>query len=325
MDMQNSLKRFKEKLIDYLLEIHWMQWSALGVTAHIPPVKYWIMDTEALIISTISIGLDDKRLLSACTEWLIKNSELINFARLKRVRKGFLKPLDGSEITLLDNGVLKLMFDTVKRYRHITAKFPYWKETERKLSQEYKRFFDGFQIRGVVKPLEILQSRSLLQLQLRGYFGVDAKTEVFIYLMVNDSGNSNSIARNIFGNQRNIYTILERWRKVGVVKKIRKNYSLCKKKEWFRILGLNENAGYLDWVRCFRFLDKILKVFSIPKWSGDEYSISSKFRDFYKDISPIGHSLNIRIPEPAAYKGAQYFESFTSAVIEILESLRRNK
>lgn len=322
--MALSLNEFKEKFRDYLLEIHWKQWSALGVASHIRSEKYWIIDIEALIISTLSIGLNDKRLLSACTEWLIQNREWVNCSRLKRVSKGFMKPFPSLEKYGFNQAILKLMLDTVKKYKPIFAKFPDGKETEKKLLQDYKKFFDGYQIRGVVKQLEILQPQPLLQLQLRGYFGVDARVEVFIYLLVNDSGNSNSIATSIFGNQRNMYTILERWRKSGVVKKVKRDYSLNKKKEWVRVFGINKNFGYLDWVRTFLFLDQLLKALSTTKWSDNEYSLSSLFRDLSADATIISQSLNIQIPEPAVYKGAQYFEPFALSILNILEKLRRD-
>jgi hypothetical protein len=93
MDMSVSLKEFKEKIRNKLLEIHWKQWSALNVASHVPAENYWIIDLEALIISTLVIGLLDKRLLSVCIEWLIKNGEWVNFARLKRICKAFMIPL----------------------------------------------------------------------------------------------------------------------------------------------------------------------------------------------------------------------------------------
>jgi len=64
--------------------------------------------------------------------------------------------------------------------------------------------------------------------------GVDARTEILVYLLVNESGNSNSIAKEIFYNQKNVYTILEKWSRAQMVTKTSEQkipgYSLNRKK-----------------------------------------------------------------------------------------------
>ena len=319
--MAVSLNEFKEKFRNYLLEIHWKQWSALGVASHIPSEKHWIIDVEALLASTLAIGLCDKRLLTSCVEWWIKNGEWVNYARLKRIFKDFMSLMPNSKELLLNSGVVEILSDTIERLKPIAKKFPKINVSEEILLQEYEKVFGAFQIRDIVKQMEILKPPSLLQLLLRSYFGIEASVEVLVYLLIHNAGNSNEIAKKIHHSQRNIYTILERWVKAGMLTKVNRKYSLNKEKEWFRILGLKKNCGYLNWVRTFLFLDQLLKVFSSPQWS-DEYSLSSLFRDFFNEAVIIGHSLNIAIPEQAGYKGAQYFEPFASAVLNILENIK---
>ncbi len=321
--MSVSLKEFKKKTRDKLLEIHWKQWSALNVASHVPAENYWIIDLEALIISTLVIGLLDKRLLSACIEWLIKNGEWVNFARLKRICKAFIIPLPNMKGSLLNQDLLKLMVDCIRKFTPISMKFPDLDESEEKVLKEYGKVFGAFRIRDVAKKLEFLKHPSLLQLLLRGYFGVDAQVEVFIYLFFNDSGNSNAIAKNIFHNQRNIYTILERWKRAEVVRKVNRDYSLNKKKEWLRVLGLKKKFGYLNWVNNFLFFDQLIRSFSFPQWSDNKYSLSSLFRDLFTDAAIVSQSLNIQIPETAAFKGEQYFDPFATAIFDILERLTK--
>ena len=67
--MEASLREFKEKFYNALLDIHWKQWAALGVTSHVKAEGKWIIDLEPLTVSTLTIGLHDKRLLSSSTEW----------------------------------------------------------------------------------------------------------------------------------------------------------------------------------------------------------------------------------------------------------------
>jgi hypothetical protein len=315
--MAISLKEYKERIKENLIEIHWKQWSALGVSSHIPPEDYWIIDVEPLLSSTLAIGLYDKRLLNSCVEWWLKNGDWVNYARLKRVLKVFVSPSANLKEPILNPKVIEILSDTIKRLKPIAKKFTDFDVSE-KIPQEYEKAFAAFRIRNIVKKIEITKPPSLLQLLLRGYFGIDAHVETFIYLLIHNTGNSNEIAKKIYHSQRNIYTILERWVKAGMLTKLDGVYSLNKKKDWFRILGLKKTIKYINWVRTFTFLDSFLKAISISKWAENEYSLSSKFREMYTDAAVIGNDLNMQIPEPATYKGAQYFEPFTTAVIEIL-------
>ena len=85
--MKISLKEFKEKFFNNLIEIHWSHWTTLGVASHIKPERRWIIDIEPLVVSTLTIGVRDKRLLSSSIEWVIKNGEWMNLSRLKRIKE----------------------------------------------------------------------------------------------------------------------------------------------------------------------------------------------------------------------------------------------
>lgn len=327
--MEISLREFKEKFHSGLLDIHWMHWTALGVASHVKPEKTWIIDLEPLIISTLAIGLKDKRLLSSSVEWLIKNREWINLSRLKRVIKAFLLQLPGLKGPTLYPEILELFVDTYNKNARYKIKFGEinsYKEEENVI-QEYRRFFNKFKMRYVATGPK-LQIPSLIQLLLRNVFGVDARTEILIYLLANESGNSNSIAKEIFYNQKNVYTILERWFHAQMVTKLSGNktasYSLNRRSELVHVIGLKKIPNYMNWTRTFLFFDRLAKAVSIPPWSDDEYLLSSLFRDLFKESKLVGKSLNINIPEPAHYPGKQYFSPFALGILGILKKLTRN-
>lgn len=198
--------------------------------------------------------------------------------------------------------------------------------SEEKVINEYKNFFNAFKIRNVTAEPK-LHHASLIQLLLRSILGVDARTEILIYLLVKGSGNLNSIAKEIFYNQRNVYTILERWSHAQMVTKLSGNkivsYSLSRRNELFDATGLKEIANYLNWTRTFLLLDRLEEALSISPWSDDEYLLSSLFRDLFIEGKSIGKLLNINIPEPFHYLGKQYFSPFASGVLSILKKLTR--
>ena len=325
--MELSLKEFKEKFYNALLDIHWRHWTALGVTSHMKPEKTWRIDLEPLIISTLTIGLQDKRLLSSSIEWLINNGEWINLRRLKRIVKVFSERFPGLKEPLFSPEILELFVDTYNknaRYKIKLGKLDSYEEEY--VINEYKNFFNTFKVRNVTAGPK-LQLSSLIQLLLRNILGIDARTEILIYLLAKESGNSNSIAKEIFYNQKNIYTVLERWSHAQMVTKISEQkimrYSINRKKELLHAIGLKEIPKYLNWTKTFLFLDRLAKALSISPWCDDEYLLSSLFRDLFIEGKSTGKSLNINIPEPVHYAGKQYFYPFALGILRILKKLTR--
>jgi hypothetical protein len=294
----------------------------------VKPEKTWIIDLEPLIVSTLAIGLQDKRLLSSSTEWLIKNGEWINLSRLKRIIKVFLEPSPGLKEPALLPEILGLLIDTYNKNARYKIKFGKCNSDGlgKNLINEYKTFFNAFKMRNIITEPRLHHS-SLIQLLLRSVLGVDAHTEILINLLTNESGNSNSIAKEIYYNQKNIYTILERWSRAQMVTKISEQktprYSLNRKKELLYAFGLKEISKYINWTRTFLLLDRLSKALSTRPWSDDEYLLSSLFRDLFNESKSIGKSLGINMPEPAHYPGKQYFPPFAIGVLSILKKLTK--
>jgi hypothetical protein len=326
--MELSLKEFKERFNNHLIEIHWRHWAALGVSTHIKPERYWAIDLEPLIISTLAIGLRDKRLLSASLEWLIKNGEWVNLSRLKRILNFFGEPFPGMQEDLITPEIFALLVDV--HNKNTRNKITYKKDqpyrTENDKMEEYKSVFKNFKVRNVVTEPNP-RDPSMLQILLRGFFGIDAHVETFIYLLINDSGNSNFIAKEIFYNQKNVYSILKRWANARVVTKVSGNkaasYSLNRRKELLTAVGLKVIPRYINWTSVFTLLDRLAVSLSTPPWSEDEYLLSSFFRDLFSKAESIARLLNIKVPNPVSHSGKQYFSPFASVILKILRQLRK--
>lgn len=324
--MKISLKEFKEKFSEGLLEIHWRQWSALGIASHVEPETNWFIDLEALVLSTLVLGLKDARLLNASIEWLIKNGEWLSLQRVKRIAKVFtrspaeLSPQFGP---LLDSAAFGLLGEILRKegQKGWSAEGVSSQRTEK---TEYEALFRNFQKRDIVTE-PVLQSPSLLQLRLRGVFGVGARVEVITYLLSHKSGNSNAMAKEVFYDQKSIYRILEKWHKAGLLAKVKRprvgTFTLEKKEEWINTLGLKGMPVFLNWVNVFHLFNQVLRALSLQPWSEDEYMLSSFFRDILEEAKGLGSSLGISFPEPAQYPGAGYFPPFALKVLEAIERL----
>jgi hypothetical protein len=239
-----------------------------------------------------------------------------------------MEPFPGMKEYLITPEIFKLLVDIYNKNARHKINFkeaePY--RTEENKIKEYENVFNNFKVRNVVtepKP----RDPSMLQILLRGFFGIDAHVETFIYLLVNDSGNSNFIAKEIFYNQKNVYSILERWANARVVTKVSGNkaasYCLNRRKELLTAVGLKLIPRYINWTRVFTMLDRLAVTLSTPPWSEDEYLLSSFFRDLFNQAKSIGRLLNVKVPEPTSYSGKQYFSPFASMILKILRQLRR--
>ncbi|MDP2182243.1 MAG: hypothetical protein Q8K99_06715 [Actinomycetota bacterium] len=73
-------------LLDSLLELAWRQWSALGV-AGIRVASESVVDPEALLVATMSIGRWDARLFDEVLDWVVANNTIVDAARLRRLAR----------------------------------------------------------------------------------------------------------------------------------------------------------------------------------------------------------------------------------------------
>jgi len=330
MTLSQLLKEFKNKFIENLIEIHWKHWTALGVASHVNPERHWIIDLEALIISTLVVGLHDKRLLSASHEWLIKNGKWINLFRLKRIAKIFMATSIGPNDHLISQEELYITSTALQKFGSKKIFFKSLAHTDHdqlaaNMVKENNAVLKSSKTRGVVTEVKIIQP-ALLQIMLRGLFGIDARVEVLIYLLFHEAGNSNSVAKDIFYDQKNIYRILETWAKTGIVNIIKggraSTYSLRNKEVWYSVIGIKEKPLFLNWIRTFLVLDKLLKALSTSPLSDDQYLLSSFFRDLLNDFKTIAKPLNVQFPDPLLYPGPEYFDPFSSTMLNVLNDLK---
>ena len=83
--MNPSLTEFRDKYRELLLNFLWRQWSALGVAGHSRSDDPWIIDPEALLLFTCTLGRHEPRLFDEVIDWLQANGPFINILRLKRI------------------------------------------------------------------------------------------------------------------------------------------------------------------------------------------------------------------------------------------------
>jgi len=204
-----SASGFRNELKTALLELAWRQWTLLGVSGQGQAQGRYILDPEALLIFSAYIGRHDQRLFDEVLDWLCINQRFINIQRLRSLSKktefehrtvlGMMAAyLTGKDASLkwkklardwqpdheedpqslfrLSNGNPMPVAGTVDSVaRRYGFKRNPWKRTGNSR---------------VFPPQEIAS----LLLQLRGLFGVNARSEAMIGLLTRDVSTIQDIA-----------------------------------------------------------------------------------------------------------------------------------
>ncbi len=321
--MNQSLNEFKQEFIDLQIEMLWRQWSALGVSANVPSEQKRVLDPEALLAYTLSVGPRDKRLFHAAIEWLDKNGDWLSISRLKTALSLFCRPDDPAGEGIISAEALSLFKEVIEHQG------PRWRSIVNLVNEQIKSETSSappmnLRPRGVLGPINFRQP-ALAVLQLRAFFGIEARADVFVFLLFNEDGNSNSVAKDIFADQGNVYKILEKWAGAGIVAKTSANriatYSLANKTKWLNLLGLDKKLIFLNWMHALHVLGKISTTLNRQPWATDSYLTSSLFRDVLSDLTPLAKQLKIDLPEPTLHPGAEFYEPLSRTLIRLVSNL----
>jgi hypothetical protein len=276
-----SPKRFRAELREGLLELHWRQWCALGVAGHVEPEKHWVVDLEALVASTFALGREDVRLSKLAREWLVLNREWVSTPRLRRVSQAF-APTDDSAASAPEP---------------VAA------------------------ARGRAKATRpVVTQPALLQLQLRALFGMDVRADVFGYLLFNKDGNSSSIARALYVDQKRVYNVLERWNVAGVVRRVPGGYSLVPGAVPAAVAQARDEAEWCDWTATYMALGRLRESLARAA-TDDRYVISSLVREVGAEIQQQAAGVGVSVASADRYPGAAYLEPFAEGVMAWLGRL----
>jgi len=321
--MKTSLREFKKDFNNQLIDIHWRQWECLGVGSRLEEEKNWIIDLEALLCSTIFMGQFDKRLFSSALEWVYEYGEWINVSRFKRIGAYYYKADDKLNVPLASKNIYNLVENIIKKRKGVDdSKKIQEQAAPYNLPHEYQQILENFQVRRVTTEPEV-QKPPLLQLLLRGFFGVNARAEVLLYLLYVKEGSSNQIAKTVQFDQKIVYRILEKWTEAGFIdKESGRKYILSNQVLFSNLLNrINSSVNYLDWINTFHVLARIEKAINTGPWESDAYLLSSFFRHISKDIKRIARFVDLSFSESDLFKGEEYLSPFIKDIMNILKKI----
>jgi hypothetical protein len=338
--MNPSLKEFRSEYQSRLLDFLWRQWSTLGVAGQASPEDQRVVDPEALLLLTCTVGRQDPRLFDEMLDWLQTNGRLINVMRLKRILRT--EAFQGQP-------VLAAVAGTLAR----GAEAPKWKQLAVAPKQDpakEKLFFgeDGRTIPVIGQPeptfarygLERgpLRLRGYSQgfrptdaatpiLQLRALFGINVRCEIVLYLLTHEAAHPSQIARDAYYFERAVQGTLVDMSRSGVIQVRatgRAKYYWLQHDSWRQLLNRTEPSPlrWVTWPPLFSALEQIWSRLQDDQlYTLNPLLQASEVRQLMLKVRPALEraGFNRAITDDRQHLGEAYLPVFVQDVWKLLE------
>lgn len=269
--MNKHLKEYKNTLRQTLLQWLWREWTALGVAGASPIETHNIIDPEALLLFTGTVGRWDPRLFDEVMDWLVTNGRLLNGPRLKRllhesefasgcviaaicsVLPGKGRRLDWKIVPASSVPDESLFYGTDDRpLPDYGARDPEF------LAQGFRR--GRLELRHYSKQPDPARP-ACLWLTLRSLLGINCRAEIMLYLLTSTCGYPSQIARDTGYTQRNIQNVMVDLAASGQLRTTRKGreveYRLASPLWKKLLLGSQEPPAWVLWSAVLRALEVV--------------------------------------------------------------------
>jgi len=336
--MNQPLKTFKQEYQNLLLNFLWRQWSALGVAGQGGGEDAWIIDPEALLLLTCSLGRHEPRLFDEVLDWMRENGRFINVMRLKRILQ--MEKFAGERVLTAVAGVLAKGTETTKWKMLANSLDPsaareiFFFTTDGKpqpvLGEPEPHFARcGYQrgalrLRGYSQKFRPSQPTNLT-LQLRALFGINVRCESALYLLTHEAAHPSQIARETYCFERAVQGTLVDMSQSGVVglrSQGREKHYWLKPEHWAALLNRSQVFPYwVTWPPLFSALERIWLKVNDPRLEAlDPLLQSSELRQLMAELRPSIERARFdkKLSDNREYLGEKYLPVFLADVIKLL-------
>ena len=333
-------KNFKIFFLEEILNFLWRQWSALGVLGSSKAETEWIIDPEALLLFTCTIGRYDARLFDEVLDWLNVNGNFVNIQRLRNILRK--EQFRGDKVISAVANVMKIRTKSYKwkllavlnqnEYMNKTEPLFFFKdgkpiENYGKTDEDFRYY--GFlrgkkELTGKTQQVNIVKNTGML-FKLRALFGVNTRCEIILYLLVHESAHPSLIAREIYYSQKTVQDTLIEMTQSGLifVRSVgkEKQYTLYKDK-WYEFLKYdNEPLQWVNWAQVLSALEKIwIKLNDKNMLEYDSLLQSSELRVLMHEIRPKIENAGFpqALTNDSYFLGEKYSEIFIQDIKKLL-------
>ncbi|HEX4121763.1 MAG TPA: hypothetical protein VH619_14165 [Verrucomicrobiae bacterium] len=336
--MNQPLKTFKQEFQNLLLNFLWRQWSALGAAGQAGGEDAWIIDPEALLLFTCTLGRHEPRLFDEALDWLRENGRFMNVARLKRILQ--MEKFAGEQVLTAVAGVLakgteatkwKLLANSVDPSAASEMFFfasdgkpqPALGEPEPHFARcGFRR--GPLRQRGYSQKFRPSQPANLT-LQLRALFGINVRCESVLYLLTHEAAHPSRIARESYCFERAVQGTLVDMSQSGVVglrSQGRQKHYWLKPEPWAALLNRPQVfPHWVTWPPLFSALERIWLKINDPRLEAlDPLLQSSELRQLMAEVRPgiERAGFDRRLSDNREYLGEKYLPVFLADVIKLL-------
>ena len=269
-----SVSKFKQELLDAVLELLWKQWTQLGVAGQINTNDNFVLDPEALLIFSAHFARFDQRLYDLIIDWLQCNGKSINLPRLKALLKHF---VDADRNSL---GFITVSVNLKKWNVFAKTLLPEDIETESLFFEndfvstpDEKALRYGFKRNRYVQSNKVMpfsnNSNASLLLRLRGAFGMSARAEAILTMLNKEFCRIQDVADAGGFSWKAASDVLDELCTSGVVVTLDKNkrgrtYFLKDISTMSSLFGV-DTVKFPDWLTIFEMLSTVWKCISNPR------------------------------------------------------------
>jgi len=343
--MRKYLENYREEYKQNLLDILWKQWNSIGVSGYGDKWKNSAIDPEALLLISCTIARYDPRLFDGIIEWVIEYENIINIQRLKRIQK--IKKFSninvlGAISQKVKNSVNNSKWNKSTKFIGIESTEPreLFFLTDNKplpVMGELDQTFEKYNLlrNKFIKPGIVTDSlnedNENLLLKLRSFFGLNARSEIILYLIINKLGSPREIARECYYSHATIIkTLNEMSKSLFIVYDYegRKKYYSFNSEKWSDLLAPNNlRLKWINWGDFFKFFELFWTfLFREDINSLNDEQISSVLRRillnemiFEINNSGLGNKIYEKLL-PAGSDLIPYFIDHLNKIFELLNS-----
>jgi len=312
-----------------LLRFLWREWTALGVAGQERVALRHVIDPEALLLFTCSLGRYDQRLFDEVLDWLARNGRFLNVQRMRNMlrQEGF----HGGDVVSAVADWMSQRDSSVKWRTLAGAKMQ--ADKPRALfslpdgcplpqpADNDPTFLKHGLVRGAVTLRGYSQvfpadSAPCRLLGMRALFGVNARCDILTYLAIHGASHPREIARELYYSQKAVHDAMTDMACSSVV-----HSSRGTRERTFRIAsnalpfltGPRETARWVNW--------PILLTAAETVWEMTE-TLLARNLDPLVEASQIVLTLQSvldrltrarwapAIPTPQTYRGIEQLQAF---------------
>ncbi len=294
----------------------WVQWSSLGAPTADASVATSIIDPEALVLVSLAMLDEERRLADMLAWWARVGSRLLSVQRMKVLAEAYPECVRKR----LGRFARSAMESKDARWRRYAAEEPLPARSRADKSAK----------------LPNLAPASTLMIRLRAGFGVSAKADVLIFLL--GIGERHATIQTI--ERATGYagvTVRDATREMALARLIRETGErpvsyYARRQPWTALLELGGDGASREAIPSWRFWTSVFALLahvdalarSETAASGSEYVQSSHARDLFETHRSAFINNRLDVPDPGDYKGAAYLAGFRKTVQMLVDWMTQN-